>query len=74
MRMEEHLSQRATNHVSLTPVEFLKRAVEVFPERPKVAWNEKVWTYAQFGRIVGRFARFLVDSNETGRRNLCDGL
>ncbi len=59
MRVEPHLAPRAANHVPLTPVEFLVRSVEVYPQRPAVAWNGRQWSYRDFGRMVARFARFL---------------
>jgi len=61
MRSGSFLSQRQANHVPLTPVEFLIRAVEVWPNRPAVAWNKLVLSYAQFGRVVGRLAQSLRD-------------
>src|SRR4051794_5124293 len=59
VRIEPHLEPRAANYVPLTPVEFLARSVEVYPERPAVAWGERRWNYRAFGRLVGRFTRFL---------------
>lgn len=61
MQVEEYLRPRAANHVPLTPLEFLRRAVEVFPARPAVAWNGRLWTYREFDRIVARLAVFLLD-------------
>ncbi|TGT71896.1 MULTISPECIES: AMP-binding protein [unclassified Mesorhizobium] len=61
MQEEEYLRPRAANHVPLTPLEFLRRAVEVFPARPAVAWNGRLWTYREFDRIVARLAVFLLD-------------
>ena len=59
MRNGAWQTARSSNHVPLTPVEFLVRAVEVWPNRPAVIWNGQQWTYAEFGQMVGRFARFL---------------
>ncbi|MCO5145661.1 MAG: AMP-binding protein [Aquamicrobium sp.] len=60
MRQEPHLAPRPANHVPLTPVEFLVRAVEVHGDRPAVAWGEESWTYRSFARMVDRLARFLA--------------
>jgi len=60
MRLEPHLEPRSANHVPLTPVEFLKRAVEVFPDRPAVAWNREIWNYREFSRMVIRLGEFLA--------------
>jgi fatty-acyl-CoA synthase len=60
MRLEPHLRPRAANHVPLTPVEFLARSAEVYPDRPAIVWNDRSWTYAAFARLVARFAGFLV--------------
>lgn len=59
MLVEPHLLRRAANHAPLTPVDFLARSMEVYPHRPAVAWNGRRWSYQEFGRIVGRFVRFL---------------
>src|SRR5690606_20667886 len=59
--LEEYLRPRPANHVPLTPVEFLRRAVEAFPARPAVAWNGRLWTYREFDRIVARLAVFLLE-------------
>ncbi|MGU3492854.1 AMP-binding protein [Xanthobacteraceae bacterium A53D] len=57
--MDHHLQPRAANHRPLTPVEFLMRAVEVFPERPALAWRDGRWSYGAFGRMVARFLKAL---------------
>ena len=57
---DAHLLPQAANHCPLTPLDFLDRAVEVFPARPAVAWRDRVWTYAEFGAIVRRLAAFLA--------------
>lgn len=59
MLIEPHLLPRAANRVPLTPVDFLVRSMEVYPSRPAVTWNERRWDYREFGRLVGRFVRFL---------------
>ena len=62
MNMEPYLAPRAANHVPLTPVDFLLRAVEVHGDRAAVVWGSRAWTYGAFARLVGRFARFLKAS------------
>ncbi|UCI22786.1 AMP-binding protein (plasmid) [Mesorhizobium sp. B2-1-8] len=61
MQVEEYLRPRVANHVPLTPLEFFRRAVEVFPARPAIAWNGRLWTYREFDRIVARLAVFLLE-------------
>lgn len=61
MQWDAHLEPSPANQVPLTPVEFLVRAVEVYGDRPAVAWGEYSWSYRAFARMVARFARFLRD-------------
>lgn len=60
MRLEPHLSRRAANHVPLTPLDFLDRAVASFPQRPAVVWHDIELTYGAFGRLVAAMAEFLA--------------
>ena len=62
MHMEQHLAPRQANHRPLTPVEFLVRSTEAYPDRPAVTWNGRDWTYRGFARLVTRFVRVLVDA------------
>lgn len=59
MLIEPHLAPRAANHHPLTPLDLLDRTVETFPERPAVAWRDRVWSYREFAKMVARFAAFL---------------
>jgi fatty-acyl-CoA synthase len=59
MQLEPHLARREANHRSLTPLDFLGRAVTDFPHRPAVAWRDRSLTYAQFGTLVATMADFL---------------
>lgn len=59
MQVEPHLSRRPANFHPLTPADFLARAVAVHPDRPAVAWNDRCWTYRQFGGIAARLAAWL---------------
>lgn len=49
----------AANHRPLTPVDFLDRAVEAFPDRPAVIWQCRSWSYAEFAGIVAAMADLL---------------
>jgi fatty-acyl-CoA synthase len=51
--MSETASLRnAANFRPLTPLDFLDRAVETFPNRTAVIWHGRRWTYAEFAGIV----------------------
>src|SRR5688572_5957664 len=54
--LEPHLNPRQANFQPLTPVDFIIRAVEAYPDRPAVSWNGRTWTYRQFGQLVARLA------------------
>jgi fatty-acyl-CoA synthase len=49
----------AANHRALTPLDFLDRAVEAFPDSPAVVWRGRSWSYAQFAGIVRDMADIL---------------
>ncbi|MBL0374295.1 AMP-binding protein [Rhizobium sp. KVB221] len=59
MRLDPHLERRMANHRPLTPLDFLDRAVHIFPERPAVVWRDCELTYGQFGALVSAMADFL---------------
>ena len=44
----------------LTPLRFLERSAEVFPDRPAIVHGSRVWSYEQFERDVRRFATALL--------------
>ena len=48
------------NTEALTPLRFLERSAEVFPNRPAIVHGSRVWTYEQFERDVRRFATALL--------------
>ncbi|WP_420566845.1 AMP-binding protein [Thalassovita sp.] len=52
----------AANHRPLTPLDFLDRAVEAFPNNPAVIWRGRSWSYAQFAGIVSDMAQMLRDN------------
>jgi fatty-acyl-CoA synthase len=59
MRLDPHLERRVANHRPLTPLDFLDRAVTIFPERLAVVWRDCELTYGQFGMLVSAMADFL---------------
>ena len=59
MHVEPHLGPRGANYSPLSPVDFLDRAVSVFPNRQAVIWRDRRFTYGQFGAIVQRMADLL---------------
>jgi fatty-acyl-CoA synthase len=59
MRLDPHLERRAANHRPLSPLDFLDRAVQTFPERPAVVWRDCELSYGQFGALVAAMADFL---------------
>ncbi len=59
MLLDEHLSRRPANFQPLTPVSFLIRAAEVFPQRPAVIWRDRRWNYGEFSRLAARLAAWL---------------
>jgi fatty-acyl-CoA synthase len=59
MQLDGHLAPRPANFVPLTPVDFLRRAVEVFPTKLAVVEGEKRLTYADLGQLAGQLAAAL---------------
>lgn len=49
----------AANFRPLSPLDFLDRAVEAFPERTAVVWHDRSWSYAEFAGIVVRMMDLL---------------
>jgi fatty-acyl-CoA synthase len=56
MHLDESLRPRPANFVPLTPVDFLRRSVEVFPQRAAVRHGERTLSYEDLGALVGRIA------------------
>ncbi|WP_367404499.1 AMP-binding protein [Kocuria marina] len=48
------------NTEPLTPLRFLERSAEVFPDHPAIVHGPRVWSYEQFERDVRRFATALL--------------
>jgi hypothetical protein len=59
MCRDPHLAPRAANHRTLSPLDFLDRAVGVHPIRLAVVWRDQRFSYAGFGAIVARMADYL---------------
>lgn len=56
---ERFLVPRATNFQALTPLSFLRRALDVHAEKPAVIWRDLELTYAELGILVRRMAHWL---------------
>ena len=56
------LDRNAANFVALTPVSFLERAAETYPDKIAVIHGERRYTYRQFEERVRRLASVLVDA------------
>lgn len=54
-----YLAPCATNYEALTPLNFLRRALEVHADQPAVVWRDLEMTYADFGALVRRLAHWL---------------
>jgi fatty-acyl-CoA synthase len=59
MQLDESLRPRPANFVPLTPLDFLRRSVEVFPDKTAVIFGAQSLTYRAFGVLVGRIAAAL---------------
>ncbi len=59
MQCDGYLAPRPANFVPLTPVDFLARAVEVYPRKLAVVHGERRLTYGELGSLVGRQAAAL---------------
>ncbi len=56
----DDLAPRAANFVPLTPVDFLRRSVEVFPGKLAVVQGDRRLTYGELGTLTGALAAGLV--------------
>jgi len=57
------MSEQNVNHDLLSPVKFLNRSAEVFPDKLAVIYGEKRYTYSQFQKRVFRLASALKKNN-----------
>ncbi len=53
------LARTEANYVPLTPLSFLKRTVDVFPERTAVIYGDRRYTWGEVGERTTRFAAAL---------------
>ncbi len=60
MNAYDDLPQNAANYVPLTPVAFLERAAEVYPDKPAVVHGDRTYTDREFGERVRRLAGVLA--------------
>jgi fatty-acyl-CoA synthase len=60
MADETGLGRTAANYVPLTPLSFLARAVEVYPDQPAVVYGPHRKTYAEYHARVSRLASALA--------------
>ncbi len=60
MRTDGHLAPRSANFVPLTPLDFLRRSIEVFPNKLAVVSGGRRLTHAGLGELVGRLAAGLA--------------
>jgi len=56
---EVDLDRNPANYVPLSPISFLKRSAEVYPDKPAVI-HDRVYSYAEFGERVRRLASALA--------------
>ncbi len=59
---------RAANDEPLTPLRFLQRSAEVFPNKPAIVYGEKTRTYAEFKDEAERLAKVFAQHIEPGDR------
>lgn len=57
---DEQLKKNPANHVMLSPVSFLKRAAQVFPERTAIVYGQRRCSYRQFYQRCCRLAQALI--------------
>ena len=60
MADETGLDKCAANHVPLTPLSHLRRAMQVFPDRTALIYGDTAWTYRDYGARVTRLASALA--------------
>ena len=54
------LDRNRANHVALTPVDFLRRSAEVYPDKPAVIHGDATFTYREFDQRCRRLASALA--------------
>ncbi|MDV6264655.1 AMP-binding protein [Rhodococcoides yunnanense] len=61
-------SLSSANYTALSPLRFLHRSMNVFPDRVAVIHGHRRYSYAEFGREVEQLARVLRDRIKPGER------
>ena len=59
MNLTDYLAPRGANHVPLTPLDSLRRSVQLHAEKPAVIHGERRLSYAELGDLIGRMASAL---------------
>ncbi len=59
-KYDENLEKREANFQALTPLHFLRRAAEIFPERAAVIYGARRHTWRQYADRCHRLARALI--------------
>ncbi|WP_439530329.1 acyl-CoA synthetase [Pannonibacter sp.] len=66
---DRDLERSAANHIPLSPLSFLARAAEIYPDRPAVVHGHQRLTYAEFlarsRRLASVLARLGIGKNDT---------
>src|SRR5690606_14237053 len=65
---EPTVSTTPANHSALTPLRFLERSAEVFPDKTAVLHGERSYTYAQFADETQALAAALARDVAPGER------
>ena len=60
MELTDFLAPREANFRPLTPVDFLRRSIDVYPDKAAVIFGDETLTYREFGELVGRIAAALA--------------
>jgi fatty-acyl-CoA synthase len=59
---DQNLDQNLANYQALSPIPFLQRSAEVFPEHPAIVYGDTTTTYAEFYSRCRQFAAVLTDA------------
>ncbi|MGI9378208.1 MAG: acyl-CoA synthetase [Methyloligellaceae bacterium] len=59
---EQGLDRREANYQPLTPIDFLKRSADIYPQKTAIIHGARSWTYAQFYQRCRRMAGALVEN------------
>lgn len=60
MRDEQGLAKTAANHVALTPLSFLKRAMQIYADCPAIIYLERTYCYKEYYARVTRAASAFI--------------